>query len=164
MAREAGISRQRLYDWRDRLRLTGSVKARRRGRPVKASVVSSEPLQQSGEMAPPPEEKALAKARRRISELEQKVGQQQLDLDFFQEALRHIRDDHRQDTAPDGTGSSRSSKMTVGSSQGIERMCCLAEVSRAGYYLHWQSSAPRKEGTALRHLIQQLALNSRHYG
>ncbi|MER8824493.1 hypothetical protein NKH70_33105 [Mesorhizobium sp. M0991] len=29
------------------------------------------------------EEKALAKARRRIAELEQKVGQQQLDLDFF---------------------------------------------------------------------------------
>ncbi|WP_352650870.1 helix-turn-helix domain-containing protein [Mesorhizobium sp. M0136] len=57
LAREAGISRQRLYDWRDRLRLTGSVKARRRGRPGKASVVSSEPLQQSGEMAPPPEER-----------------------------------------------------------------------------------------------------------
>ncbi|WP_292490985.1 hypothetical protein [Mesorhizobium sp.] len=30
----------------------------------------------------PSEEKALAKARRRIAELEQKVGQQQLDLDF----------------------------------------------------------------------------------
>ncbi|RWE92366.1 helix-turn-helix domain-containing protein [Mesorhizobium sp.] len=110
LAREAGISRQRLYDWRDRLRLTGSLKARRRGRPGKASVVSSEPLQQSGEMALPPEEKALAKTRRRISELEQKVGQQQLDLDFFQEALRRIRDDHRQDTAPGGTESSRSSK------------------------------------------------------
>ncbi|RWN94503.1 helix-turn-helix domain-containing protein [Mesorhizobium sp.] len=107
LAREFGISRQRLYDWRDRLRLTGSLKSRRRGRPGKAPADPSEPLQQSGELASPPEEKALAKARRRIAELEQKVGQQQLDLDFFQEALRHIRDDHRQNTAPGGTGSSR---------------------------------------------------------
>ncbi|AXQ28330.1 IS3 family transposase [Solimonas sp. K1W22B-7] len=47
---------------------------------------------------------------------------------------------------------------------GIEALCRLAGVSRAGYYRHWQASAPRQEQTALRDAIQQLALAHRHYG
>jgi putative transposase len=47
---------------------------------------------------------------------------------------------------------------------GIERMCRLAGVSRAGYYRHWQASAPRQEETGLRDAIQKLALLHRHYG
>lgn len=47
---------------------------------------------------------------------------------------------------------------------GIERMCRLASVSRAGYYRHWQASAPRREETGLRDAIQGLALANRHYG
>jgi putative transposase len=47
---------------------------------------------------------------------------------------------------------------------GIERMCQLAGVSRAGYYRHWQASAPRQEEIGLRDAIQKLALADRHYG
>ena len=47
---------------------------------------------------------------------------------------------------------------------GIERMCQLAGISRAGYYRHWQLSAPRREETRLRDAIQRLALKHRHYG
>ncbi len=47
---------------------------------------------------------------------------------------------------------------------GIERMCALAGVSRAGYYRHGQSSAPREEETGLRDAVQRLALANRHYG
>ena len=47
---------------------------------------------------------------------------------------------------------------------GIERMCRLAGLSRAGYYRHWQASAPRQEEMALRDAIQRLALANRHYG
>lgn len=47
---------------------------------------------------------------------------------------------------------------------GIERMCRLGGVSRAGYYRHWQASAPRREETGLRDAIQLLALSHRHYG
>jgi putative transposase len=47
---------------------------------------------------------------------------------------------------------------------GIERMCRLAVVSRAGYYRHWQASAPRQEEMGLRDAIQRLALLNRHYG
>jgi putative transposase len=46
----------------------------------------------------------------------------------------------------------------------IERMCALAEVSRASYYRHWHEAAPREEETALRDVLQQVALAHRHYG
>lgn len=57
--------------------------------------------------------------------------------------------------------------MTASLSQGaigIERMCRLAAVSRAGYYRRWQASAPKREETGLRDRIQFLALANRHYG
>ena len=57
--------------------------------------------------------------------------------------------------------------MTASPSQGeigIERMCRLTGISRAGYYRHWQASAPRQEETGLRDAIQKLALAHRHYG
>ncbi len=47
---------------------------------------------------------------------------------------------------------------------GIERLCGLAGVSRAGYYRAWQASAPLQEATELRHQIQLLRLAHRHYG
>jgi putative transposase len=47
---------------------------------------------------------------------------------------------------------------------GIERMCRLAGVSRAGYYRHWQASSPRREEAGLRDAIQRLALANPHYG
>ena len=43
-------------------------------------------------------------------------------------------------------------------------MCALAQVSRAGYYRHWQETEPREADTALRDEIQRLALAERHYG
>jgi putative transposase len=46
----------------------------------------------------------------------------------------------------------------------VERMCALAQVSRAGYYRHWQATAPRMAETALRDDVQRLALAERHYG
>jgi len=46
----------------------------------------------------------------------------------------------------------------------VERLCALAGVSRAGYYRHWQASAPRREETAVRDAIQRVALANRHYG
>jgi transposase InsO family protein len=46
----------------------------------------------------------------------------------------------------------------------VERMCALAGASRAGYYRHWQASAPRQEETGVRDAIQRVALANRHYG
>jgi transposase InsO family protein len=46
----------------------------------------------------------------------------------------------------------------------IERMCFLAGVSRAGYYRHWQVSAPRQEEVGVRDAIQRAALAYPYYG
>ena len=57
--------------------------------------------------------------------------------------------------------------MTAPLSQGtltVQRMCALAGVSRAGYYRHLAASAPRQEETAVRDVIQRVALAHVHYG
>src|SRR6185369_6761332 len=46
----------------------------------------------------------------------------------------------------------------------IAAACGLAGVSRATYYRHWHAVAPREETTALRDVLQRLALAHRHYG
>lgn len=51
-----------------------------------------------------------------------------------------------------------------GDHHGIDRMCLLAGVSRAGYYRHWRASKPRQEETALRDAIQRLSLAQRKNG
>ena len=46
----------------------------------------------------------------------------------------------------------------------VERMCGLAGVSRAACYRRWGQSAPLREETALRDVIQHLALAHLHHG
>jgi transposase InsO family protein len=43
-------------------------------------------------------------------------------------------------------------------------MCELSGVSRAGFYRHWESSAPCQADTALRDVIQQVIVEKRFYG
>ena len=52
----------------------------------------------------------LEKAGRQIAELERKVGQQQVDLDFFRGALRHIEASRRPSNGPGATASSPRSR------------------------------------------------------
>src|SRR5216684_2648634 len=86
VAQEFGIRRKRLYVWKDRYAELGEagLMHRRGGRPRKqaAAVNGSEAQAGRGE---------LLVARKRIAELERKVGQQELELDFFGEALRRIK-------------------------------------------------------------------------
>jgi putative transposase len=46
----------------------------------------------------------------------------------------------------------------------IVRLCALAGVSRAGYYRNWAASAPRQEETAIRDMVQRVALAEKTYG
>jgi len=46
----------------------------------------------------------------------------------------------------------------------VDRMCAIAGVSRASFYRRWHESAPKREETALRDVIQRLAVANRHYG
>ena len=86
VAEELGIRRKRLYVWKDRYAELGEAGLRRRrgGRPRKEA-----PEALSGAETKIGRGELLA-ARKRIAELERKVGQQELELDFFGEALRRI--------------------------------------------------------------------------
>jgi transposase InsO family protein len=57
--------------------------------------------------------------------------------------------------------------MTVPETQGdptIRRLCRLGDVSRAGYYRHFDAHAPARADADLRDAIQRLSLAHRHYG
>ena len=56
---------------------------------------------------------------------------------------------------------------TQGAPQGaatVQRLCRLAGVSRAGYYRHFEASAPARADADLRDAIQRISLAHRHYG
>jgi hypothetical protein len=52
----------------------------------------------------------LAEARWQIEQLQKKVGQQQLELDFFKQALRHLEGSRRPSDGSGVTASSPASK------------------------------------------------------
>jgi transposase len=116
LARELGLRRKYLYQWRERFRAGGPEALRSRGRPTKAEAVAirahgagsprGKTVPQVDRAAPD----ALTKAQQRIAELERKVGQQQVDLDFFQRALRQVRETRRPSGALGAAASTRSSK------------------------------------------------------
>jgi len=89
VAQELGIRRKRLYVWKDRYAELGEAGLvhRRGGRPRKDPSVAAHGSEARGGRG------ELLAARRRIAALERKVGQQELELDFFGEALRRIKVD-----------------------------------------------------------------------
>jgi transposase len=100
LAAELGVNRELLYRWRRKYLAHGPDALQQIGRPLFTSVARDAP------MSSPPED-ASAAAPRRIAELERKIGQQQLDLDFFRAALRHVRERRRTNGGPGETGSTR---------------------------------------------------------
>ena len=97
---ELGVRRQVIYKWREAFR-DGAIPAPR-GRPSKAAgLARGLAAEELGE---------LAAGRRRIAELERKVGQQQLELDFFRQALRRIEASRQPSTGPGATVSSPRSR------------------------------------------------------
>ena len=96
----------------------------------------------------------MARAQRRIAELERKVGQQQLDMDFFQRALRQVEGSRAAERRAwrDGVYAVIQA-MTTSASQGemgIERTCWLAagEPGRLLPTLAGFGAAPGRDGVA----------------
>jgi len=105
LARELKVLRKDLYKWRANFRSGGPAALRGRGRPRK--LVQAEPPDATA--AAPPEAE-LTKAQRRIAELERKIGQQQVELDFFQQALRQVGGKRRPGDGPGARASTPSSR------------------------------------------------------
>jgi transposase-like protein len=114
LSRELGVSRKSIYQWRDRYRVGGSNALRGRGRMSKAEHSAHEERPGSEKEAAKEARQAsleeLARAQRRIAALERKIGQQQVELDFFQQALRQVREQRPRSGVPGGTTSTKSSK------------------------------------------------------
>ena len=86
VARDLKLRGRLLYAWRDKIRTGGPAALRERGRPRKGGMAVGAPAVAAAG------EGDLARAQRRVAELERKIGQQQVDLDFFRRALRHVRE------------------------------------------------------------------------
>lgn len=114
LARELGVLRKCLYQWRERYRIGGEVAVRSRGRPTKAESLALRAILPAAPEAPVLRARsapdALAQAERRIAELEQKVGRQALELDFFQRALQQIEETRLRKAVLGATAPTRSSK------------------------------------------------------
>ena len=83
VAADLKVDRRRLYEWQEQVRQGGLEALRGPGRPRKGSLAGlslRNAILNDGEAA-----------RRRIAELERKIGEQQADLDFFRQALRHVK-------------------------------------------------------------------------
>lgn len=102
LSRELGVDPHRLQRWCHRFRVGGAEAVRQAGRPRKPLVSEEERARSRGT--------DLASARKYIAELESKVGQQQVDLDFFRQALRQVRGVRQPSDGPGVTASTRSSK------------------------------------------------------
>jgi len=99
LAKELKVSRTFLYRWKDRYRKLGAAGFQlRRGRP---------PNKVTNLRAPTDD---LDSAKQRIAELERKIGQQQLELDFFQQALRQVRKARQPIDGPGAKSSTPASK------------------------------------------------------
>jgi transposase len=99
LRQEVQIKRSVLYRWRDAYRKDGAAGLQRPvGRPP-------------GVPNPPrpvasPEEVVA----RRVAELERKVGQQALDIDFFRRAFKRVKESRRKNTADGATASTERSE------------------------------------------------------
>jgi hypothetical protein len=84
LARELRLRRKLIYAWKDAFLSGGADLLRTRGQPRKDQVAGLPPAART-------ERAELLQARQRIEDLERKVGQQQLENDFFAEALRRLK-------------------------------------------------------------------------
>jgi transposase-like protein len=83
LAKELKVRRTILYRWRDSYRKDGAraFPGRPGPRPRSMQSIDDVRLEAAG---------SLAAAEKRIAALERKIGQQQVELDFFQRALRQV--------------------------------------------------------------------------
>jgi len=98
LAKELGIRRKLLYQWRDQLRAGGrAALERRRGRP---------PGSKSQTVSPP----VPSAADLRIAELERLLGRKQLEVDFLKRAFEQVRGAASNRTSDGGKESIAASK------------------------------------------------------
>ncbi len=107
LSRELNVRRKLLYEWRDAFWAGGEAALRGQGRPRKGELVVGS--RGSDESSSPSGSYDLGAARRRIGELERKVGQQALEVDFLARALQLLETSRRPRVRTGGRASLASS-------------------------------------------------------
>ena len=106
LSQELTVLRKDLYCWRKLFRAGGAEALRPLGRPRRGDGVVTARVRKrahhvaAGDVGGP----------ERVAELERKIGQQQIELDFFRQALRRVKEARRPSAGSGVTGSTRSSK------------------------------------------------------
>jgi transposase len=98
------IAQQRLSDWYRRYQAGGPEALRGPGRPRR------EEAQTARGRAWRESEDELSAARRQIAEQQRKIGEQELDLDFFRAALRRVKEIRQRPTEGGALASIKSSR------------------------------------------------------
>ena len=96
---EFQIKRSVLYRWRDAYRMEGAAGFQR-------------PIGRPPGVPNPPRPAASPEeiAARRVAELERKIGQQALDIDFLRRAFKRVKESRRKNTAPGAPASTERSE------------------------------------------------------
>jgi transposase-like protein len=106
LSQELTVLRKDLYSWRKLFRAGGAEALRPLGRPRKGDGgATSRVRKRAREVAADD-----VAAPERVAELERKIGQQQIELDFFRQALRRVKEARRPNAGSGVTGSTRSSR------------------------------------------------------
>src|ERR1700681_4284008 len=143
LSRELGIHRRLLYKWRDQVD------------PADAEAEGDVVLQNTREST----------LRKEISKLKRLLADKTVEVDFFRSALQKVRARRQQSDISGEKASTMKSKTLLQGSLSIERMCQLAQVSRAGFYRYLQGREPVEECMTVRSAIQEIALeHRRRYG
>jgi transposase len=95
---ELGIKRSVLYRWRDAYRREGAAGMRTSGRPP------------GGAQPPRPRGAPEEAAARRVADLERKIGQQALDIDFLRRAFKRVKESRRTNAVSGATASTERSE------------------------------------------------------
>ena len=100
LAQELQIRSSHLSKWWSKYRRYGPAGLR----------LAHRPRNTEAKLEPLAKVKDVARARRLVSELERKIGQQQVELDFFREALRQVGEARRPSDGPGAPASTPPSR------------------------------------------------------
>ena len=143
LSRELGIHRRLLYKWRDQL----------------------DPADAEAEGEGTPQSSRESTLRKEISKLKRLLADKTVEVDFFRSALQKVRARRQQSAISGEKASTVKSKTRLQGSLSVERMCQLAQVSRAGFYRYLQGRAPVEECMTVRSAVQEIVLEHRQrYG
>jgi putative transposase len=139
--RELGVHRRLLYKWRDQV----------------------DPADADGEVTLPNSRESTL--RKEISKLKRLLADKTVEVDFFRGALQKVEARRQKSDISGEKASTMKSKTRLQGSLSIERMCQLAQVSRAGFYRYVQGRAPVEECMIVRSAVQEIVLeHRRRYG